>query len=401
MLEAVKAASFIVAHNAKFELQWLARCGLDLHNLVVYDTVLGEWGIAGNLPVRKDLQSTAMRYGVAGKENCVSVLIKNGVDIRNIPLDWLSKYCVQDVSTTVDMFLKQRQVLKERDQLHIQWARCLLTPVLADMESTGVTLDPKRVAEEYERVKAEHEDSESKLAILAAKYDYAEINWRSRPQVAEFLYDKLGFEELRGRDRQPCRTSTGQRRTDKAAIVSLVATTADQKYFSKEYTKLAMLSARLTKCLTFFNVVCNEYGNTFRGIFNQGVTSTHRLSSSGRKVASEDGEEYGAQLQNLPREYKRLFKARRDGWRMAEIDSSQLEFRVAVDLGKDATGYQEIVEGADIHSITAAKLTEAGEPTSRQEAKSRTFRPLYGGNTGTKAEEAYCKFFQNKYSGIS
>jgi DNA polymerase I-like protein with 3'-5' exonuclease and polymerase domains len=81
-------------------------------------------------------------------------------------------------------------------------------------------------------------------------------------------------------------------------------------------------------------------------------------------------------------------------------DGSQLEFRVAGDLGHDHVALEEITNYVDIHSITAKALTEAGEPTDRQEAKSRTFRPLYGGTSGTSAEQEYCKFFQNKYKGI-
>src|SRR5690606_8057341 len=81
--------------------------------------------------------------------------------------------------------------------------------------------------------------------------------------------------------------------------------------------------------------------------------------------------------------------------------SSQVEFRVAVDMGQDTVGYEEIINGTDIHSFTAAEMTKAGEPTSRQEAKAVTFRPLYGGGSGSDALKAYCEYFKNKYVGIS
>lgn len=45
-------------------------------------------------------------------------------------------------------------------------------------------------------------------------------------------------------------------------------------------------------------------------------------------------------------------------------------------MGHDSVGYKEVAGGTDIHSFTAAELTKAGEPTSRQEAKAKTFRPL-------------------------
>ena len=60
----------------------------------------------------------------------------------------------------------------------------------------------------------------------------------------------------------------------------------------------------------------------------------------------------------------------------------------------------DISRGTDVHQFTADTLSRSGEPTSRQEAKSRTFKPLYGGMSGTKAERSYFKEFREKYSGI-
>src|SRR5574343_656570 len=38
LLRVIEEADFIVAHNAKFELQWLRRCGLDLRSVLPYCT---------------------------------------------------------------------------------------------------------------------------------------------------------------------------------------------------------------------------------------------------------------------------------------------------------------------------------------------------------------------------
>ena len=48
LVRAVENCDFIVAHNAKFELQWLARCGVDLTNVLVYDTMIAEYVLGGN-----------------------------------------------------------------------------------------------------------------------------------------------------------------------------------------------------------------------------------------------------------------------------------------------------------------------------------------------------------------
>lgn len=388
--------------------------GADIAKILVYDTMLGEWIIAGNRQIPKDLNSTAKRYGVGEKGHHVAKLIELGVNPLNIPTDWLASYCEQDVRITNAVFLQQREKLHQDGLLHLQYSRCLLTPVLADIEANGVTLDKDAVYDEYERVRKEYAEVTAKLDLLAKQAGLEGINWRSRKQVGELLYDKLGFAELKGRDKAPDRTAGGSRRTDSSAIASLRASTKSQRNFQELFKEAAKLSAKLTKTLNFFKGICDVNDCTFFGVFHQGTTGTHRLSSGGRKVSLPDPESLGEtkpigiQLQNMPREYKRLVRAKRDGWEIVEADGSQLEFRVAADVGHDEVAYKEIDESADIHSITAKVLTDAGEPEfqnvddkeRRQRAKPFSFKPLYGGTSGSPAVQAYCKFFQQKYVGI-
>ena len=86
-----------------------------------------------------------------------------------------------------------------------------------------------------------------------------------------------------------------------------------------------------------------------------------------------------------------------------EADFAQLEFRVAAFLSQDKTAMKEILEGTDVHAYTAKVITEAGQPTSRQEAKAHTFAPLFGatGYGRTQAEAAYYHHFITKYAGIA
>ena len=127
--------------------------------------------------------------------------------------------------------------------------------------------------------------------------------------------------------------------------------------------------------------------------FNQCRTSTGRLSSS------------SPNMQNMPRgntfPVKEAFVSRygKDGT-LLEFDFAQLEFRVAAFLSEDQIAMDEIQTGFDVHTYTANYLTEQGQPTSRQDAKGRTFAPLYGAMSGTPAERAYNAHFIEKYYGI-
>ena len=96
-----------------------------------------------------------------------------------------------------------------------------------------------------------------------------------------------------------------------------------------------------------------------------------------------------------------MFWSGSEDYYVGEADAAQLEFRVAAALGRDEVAIREINEGADVHSVTAQVLTEAGEPTTRQQAKASTFAPLYGGMGKTEAQKKYAEFFKKKYKGIS
>lgn len=413
LLRDIEDADFIVAHNAKFELQWLKRCGADLRKLRVYDTMLAEWVLLANMrETGLSLQASCKRRGIKGKEDVVAGLIKLGVNPEHIPKDWLEEYCHEDVRATGALFGSQLVLLSNRRQLHLVYQRSAVACCLGDIEFNGLYLDSARVNDEYDKVLKEYLATKKKL-----EESYGTINWRSRKQVAELLYDTLRFSEPIDRRGNPIRTSKGDRATDKSTISSLVARNARQREFVNDFKIVANLNAKLTKTLQFFKGVCDRYDSRFFGIFNQGTTATHRLSSSGRPVllpksnlseeeglsgisGSREETSRGIQFQNIPREYKRLIRARRKDWCLIDVDAAQLEFRVAADLGNDDVARLEISSGVDVHSITARTLTDAGEPTGRQEAKSRTFRPLFGGSSGTKAEQAYCKFFQEKYAKI-
>lgn len=126
--------------------------------------------------------------------------------------------------------------------------------------------------------------------------------------------------------------------------------------------------------------------------FNQCVTTTGRLSSR------------NPNFHNQPRggtfPIRKVVISRWGRGSITEADYAQLEFRVAAALSKDKVALKDIINGVDVHQRTADILTSAGQITSRQDAKTHTFKPLYGGMSGTKAERKYYREFLKRYSGI-
>lgn len=415
LVRGVEKADFLVCHNGKYELGWLRRMGCDLRKVLLFDTKLAEYVLLGNLasgdermrPRSTSLDDCCRRRGWKIKDPVVDIMMGHGINPVRHPRPWLEGRCRQDVESTEKLLLDQRRQLANTGRLGVQLTRSLLTPVLADIEYEGMCLDQDRVFEEYDKYTRRYAELLREMEEFTGG-----INWRSPKQAGDFLYDKLGFQELTKYDKPtksyvPRRTRKGNRLTDQKTLEALVAKTKEQKKFLALRKEIGKVNAAITKNLEFFIGICKEYGGVFHAIFNQTSTATHRLSSSGIETFFErlDASKR-VQFQNLPRIFKRLFRARRDGWLIGEWDGSQLEFRVAVRLGgPDRVGLSDIVSGHDVHRFTASILNQVPEyavtKPQRQGAKEHTFKPLYGGTTGTKRQMEYYQAFKDRYQGIA
>lgn len=385
LIEAVQAADFIVAHNAKFELGWLRRCGIDLRRIVTYDTMIGDYVLGGNKYMMRQLSlnECLKRWDMPLKEDTVSMMIKSGIPTEQIPESWLLSYCVRDVEACRDLFLAQRKALKEAGLDAINYQRNLVTPALADMEFKGIQLDKEKVHELIDEMEEEYAKKTAELQ------DFCEGASPASPkQLRAFVFDTLGFAIPSDHKGRPMVTKSGDPSVAANVLERLRPATERQKDFLRLHREWAAMHSDVTKYLRKFGECCEEAGGLIRGSFNQTNTRTHRLSSSGL--------EYKVQFQNLNRRFKPLFCARKDGWSVGEADGAQLEFRVAAHLGRDPVALADIVRGTDIHSYTASIIG-----CSRQDAKPHTFKPLYGGVSGTARERAYYAAFSKKYNRIS
>lgn len=402
LVDDVQRADFIVAHNAKFELQWLSRCGLDLREVLVYDTMVSEWVLQGNRKTQYSLDAMASRYVRAVKENLVSTLIKKKIDPADIPRSWLLQYCEIDVDLCHQIFKKQKPLIDESNTWHLVLARNLMIPVLASIEMEGLTLDHERVKKEHERLLGILDETGKQLDEITGG-----INLNSPKQLTKFLYESIGFAPAVDNGGRAITTPTGLPSANADAISRLVPTTNPQRAFLKLYGEYNKANTLLSKNLEFFRLVCEEHGCRLYGQLNQCRAANHRLASSGIKQKFKQlKKEIAAQLQNLPRQYKSLFTTDDPDYVVTEYDGSQIEFRTAAELGHDPVAEADIVNGVDIHSFTrdvmnaAYKKHRLPHVIDRQGAKPRTFAPLYGAFGKDKAEQEYAVAFRKKYNGI-
>ena len=187
--------------------------------------------------------------------------------------------------------------------------------------------------------------------------------------------------------------------TSKDNLDILIATArnnnmADAESFLTDLKRLSAVSSYLSSFVDGIDNYTKPDGFLHVGL-TQHITATGRFS--GRNP----------NMQNMPRggtfPVKRVFVSRWAGGHIMEADFAQLEFRTAAFLAQDETAMEEIDTGFDVHSYTAQVISDAGQPTSRQDAKAHTFAPLFGatGYGRSKAEQSYYEHFTKKYKGVA
>jgi len=188
--------------------------------------------------------------------------------------------------------------------------------------------------------------------------------------------------------------STGKDNLDLLMATAKTKGMEDAVSFLGDLKRLSAISSYLSSFVDGISTYTKPDGKLHVSL-TQHITATGRFS--GRNP----------NMQNMPRggtfPVKRVVVSRWQGGKIMEADFAQLEFRTAAFLAQDKTAMEEIATGFDVHSYTAQVITDAGQKTSRQEAKAHTFAPLFGatGYGRSKAEAAYYEHFTQKYKGIA
>ena len=202
--------------------------------------------------------------------------------------------------------------------------------------------------------------------------------------VYKKLKDKAGFS---GKVTSVMEISEGGFKSDRLTLVKISKTAnEDLKLFVEKIVRYNALETYLSTFVDGIKKFTTDKGFLYPS-FMQTVTSTGRLSSR------------NPNFQNQPRgntfPIRKVISSRFDGGKIMEIDFAQLEFRTAVFLAQDKQGMEDIQNGVDVHQYTADIIG-----CSRQNAKAHTFKPLYGGMSGSEDEKRYYSAFLKKYPDI-
>ncbi|NBW16776.1 MAG: hypothetical protein EBR82_53250 [Caulobacteraceae bacterium] len=191
--------------------------------------------------------------------------------------------------------------------------------------------------------------------------------------------------------------------TSKKAIDELVAAgglSTAAREFLEALQRLNAIDTYLTSFVGGIRKGIRE-NNLCHPNFNQCVTSTGRLSSS------------GPNFQNFPRAntfpIRRVFVSRFDGGIMCPTDFAALEYRTAVMLADCPAGKASLFEGKDRHQISAEVIFGVKKDNVapeiwkelRQKAKSFSFAPLFGASGSDEKTRAYKEAFFEEHTGIT
>jgi DNA polymerase-1 len=267
-----------------------------------------------------------------------------------------------------------------------------LIRVLAEMESTGIRVDPAQLRVLSGRMEAEMARLGGEVYELAGK----SFNINSPQQLGKVLFEDLKL---------PAPVKYGKGKTISTAADVLEDLAVEYPIASKvlEYRQLAKLKGTYVDALPS---LIDPFSGRLHTTFNQTGAATGRLSSS------------NPNLQNIPirtelgREIRAAFVPE-PGWKLIIADYSQIELRLLAHMSRDPVLVEAFRNGEDIHTRTAAEVF--GIPPlmitaeQRRNAKAVNFGIVYGqtpfGLAATlgidrKEAELYIRAYFERYAGV-
>jgi DNA polymerase-1 len=267
-----------------------------------------------------------------------------------------------------------------------------LIRILADMERTGIGIDPSVLKKMSEEMGTQIQDLTTRIFEEAG----TEFNLNSPRQLGEVLFEKMNLPH-----KQKLKKS-GQYSTA-VEVLEELAENYPLPRMILEYRQLAKFKS------TYVDVIpelIDPATSRLHTSFNQTGAATGRLSSS------------NPNLQNIPVRSELGRKIRgafvpQEGWWFVSADYSQVELRIVAHLSGDSGLINAFMAGEDIHRRTAAEVLglpiEAVTPDQRDRAKAVNFGIVYGqtpfglaqqlGISNEEAAEFIARYFA-RYPGV-
>ena len=353
-----------VGQNIKYDIKILAQYGIEVKGNL-FDTMIAHYLINPDMRHNMDvLSETYLKYSPKSITELIGKKGKNQGNMRDIPLDEIKEYAVEDADVTIQLknhflpILEKVGTKKLYDEIEIP-----LVPVLADMEMEGINLDVDFLKKMSVEMTAESKALEQKIYETAGET----FNLASPKQLGDVLFDKMKI----GGAKQK-KTKTGQYATGEE-ILSYLANDNPIVKDILEWRQMVKLQSTYIDALP--NQVDPKTGRVHTD-YMQTVAATGRLSSN------------NPNLQNIPirtergRQIRKAFIARDENYTLVSADYSQIELRIIAALCGEENMIEAFKNNEDIHKSTAAKVfnipLEEVTKEQRSHAKTVNFGIIYG-----------------------
>ena len=351
-----------IGQNIKYDLMVLARHGIDLSG-IAFDTMLASYLLNPSKRAHS-LDQIALDYldhkMITYEEVTRDVGKDAGFD--KVHLDKAVPYACEDADMTLMAYRALAPELRKNGLTELfEKVEMPLVPVLARMETRGVSVDKEILRELSKSFEHQLEQIEHDIYALAGE----RFNIRSSQQLGRILFEKLQL---------PVQKKTKQK-TGYSTDVGVLTTLAGRH----ELPALVLRHRTLAKLKSTYTDALADLVHTgthrIHTSYNQTVTATGRLSSS------------DPNLQNIPirtdegRQIRRAFVPMQ-GTTLLSADYSQIELRILAHCSQDPILLKAFLEDEDIHTRTAAEVFQI-DPSYvsselRRQAKTINFGIIYG-----------------------
>lgn len=352
-----------IGQNLKYDIKVLAKYNIQVKGKL-FDTMLAHYLINADMRHNMDvLAETYLNYTPISITELIGKKGKNQLSMRDVPLEKLTEYAVEDADITLQLKehftteLGEANTQKLFDEIEIPLLR-----VLAAMELEGINLDKDFLNSLSEALNNDIATLEQDIYAAAGE----EFNIASPKQLGIVLFEKMKLVD------KPKKTKTGQYKTGED-ILSYLA--KDHEIIQKilDFRGLSKLKSTYVDALPL--QVEPSTGRVHTD-YMQTVAATGRLSSN------------NPNLQNIPirtergRQVRKAFVPRNDDYTLLAADYSQIELRIIAALSEEETMIEAFKNGEDIHASTASKVfgvpLEEVTRAQRSNAKTVNFGIIYG-----------------------
>jgi len=363
LLPLLRDASVLkVFHNAKFDLEVLARAGAEEIGPIA-DTMLMSYSMAAGAHGHgMDELSLLHLHHQPISYDQVTGTGRARIPFASVPLDRATAYAAEDADVTLRLWQKLRPELRPNRALaHYEQVERRLVRVLMRMEQVGVKVD----AEELRRLSEDFAERMARMEREIHRLAGRSFNLASPKQLGEILFEemKLGAGK---------RMKTGAFGTDASVLQELAEQGHELPQRVLDWRQLAKLKSTYADALV--QQINPETGRVHTS-FAMAATSTGRLSST------------DPNLQNIPIRTEEGMRIRRafvaeEGWLLVSADYSQIELRLLAHVADVPTLRESFLRGEDIHARTASEVFGVPmaemDALTRRRAKAINFGIIYG-----------------------